>query len=105
MLPAICSIEAHYYKSELPEIEINEIANKKVVIKPLIKPFNWKPHGEDITLNLNPDFEIRYTTDNSEPTKNSKLFKDSISLGFQILKAKVFLSNRSSKTYIFNINN
>ena len=105
MLPAICSIEAHYYKSELPEIEINEIANKKVVIKPLIKPFNWKPHGEDITLNLNPDFEIRYTTDNSEPTKNSKLFKDSISLGFQILKAKVFLSNRSSKTYIFNLNN
>ena len=105
MLPAICSIEAHYYKSELPEIEINEIANKKVVIKPLIKTFNWKPHGEDITLNLNPDFEIRYTTDNSEPTKNSKLFKDSISLGFQILKAKVFLSNRSSKTYIFNINN
>ncbi len=105
MLPTICSIEAHYYKSELPEIEINEIANKKVVIKPLIKPFNWKPHGEDITLNLNPDFEIRYTTDNSEPTKNSKLFKDSISLGFQILKAKVFLSNRSSKTYIFNINN
>ena len=105
MLPAISSIEAHYYKSELPEIEINEIANKKVVIKPLIKTFNWKPHGEDITLNLNPDFEIRYTTDNSEPTKNSKLFKDSISLGFQILKAKVFLSNRSSKTYIFNINN
>ncbi|MDC0210147.1 alpha-L-fucosidase [Flavobacteriaceae bacterium] len=105
MLPAICSVEAHYYKSELPEIEINEIANKKVVIKPLIKTFNWKPHGEDITLNLNPDFEIRYTTDNSEPTKNSKLFKDSISLGFQILKAKVFLSNRSSKTYIFNINN
>ena len=105
MLPAICSIEAHYYKSELPEIEINEIANKKVVIKPLIKTFNWKPHGEDITLNLNPDFEIRYTTDNSEPTKNSKLFKDSISLGFQILKAKVFLSNRSSKTYIFNLNN
>ena len=105
MLPAICSIEAHYYKSELPEIEINEIANKKVVIKPLIKKFNWKPHGEDITLNLNPDFEIRYTTDNSEPTKNSKLFKDSISLGFQILKAKVFLSDRSSKTYIFNINN
>lgn len=105
MLPAICSIEAHYYKSELPEIEINEIANKKVVIKPLIKKFNWKPHGEDITLNLNPDFEIRYTTDNSEPTKNSKLFKDSISLGFQILKAKVFLSNRSSKTYIFNLNN
>ena len=105
MLPAISSIEAHYYKSELPEIEINEIANKKVVIKPLIKTFNWKPHGEDITLNLNPDFEIRYTTDNSEPTKNSKLFKDSISLGFQILKAKVFLSNRSSKTYIFNLNN
>ena len=105
MLPAICSIEAHYYKSELPEIEINEITNKKVVIKPLIKTFNWKPHGEDITLNLNPDFEIRYTTDNSEPTKNSKLFKDSISLGFQILKAKVFLSNRSSKTYIFNLNN
>ena len=105
MLPAICSVEAHYYKSELPEIEINEIANKKVVIKPLIKTFNWKPHGEDITLNLNPDFEIRYTTDNSEPTKNSKLFKDSISLGFQILKAKVFLSNRSSKTYIFNLNN
>lgn len=103
MLPAICSIEAHYYKSEFPEIEIKEIGNKKFVIEPLIKKFNWKPHGENITLNLNPDFEIRYTTDNSEPTKNSKLFLDSISEGFQVLKAKVFLSSRSSETYIFNL--
>ena len=32
-----------------------------------------------------------------------ELFLDSISEGFQVLKAKVFLSSRSSETYIFNL--
>ncbi len=104
MVPAISVIKAHYYKSEFPMIEFIKTGNKKLEIKPITKKFDWKPHNENIILNLNPNFEIRYTINSKEPSKNSKLYKNSIDLNFEILKAKVFLSDRSSKTYQFIYN-
>jgi len=72
--PAISNVTAHYYKTRPPQLEIFSDANGMVTIQPKKHKFGWKPHGEDIATNLNSGLEIRYTTDGTEPTKNSTLY-------------------------------
>ena len=69
--PGISNVSAHYYKTHPPQLEILSDAKGMVTIQPKKHNFSWKPHGEDITSNLNSGLEIRYTTDGTEPTKNS----------------------------------
>ncbi len=73
--PAISNITAHYYKTRPPQLSISRTIKGELQIEPKKHDFGWKPHGEDITGNLNSDYEIRYTTDGSNPTKKSKRFE------------------------------
>ena len=72
--PAISNVCAHYYKTMPPQLTIRRDVSGLIDIQPKKHNFGWKPHGEDIAENLNGDFEIRYTIDGSEPTKDSKEF-------------------------------
>ncbi len=76
--PAISNITAHYYKTRPPQLSISRNIEGVINIEPKKHDFGWKPHGEDVSGNLNSDYEIRYTTDGSTPNKTSKLFKEEI---------------------------
>ncbi|GAO43857.1 alpha-L-fucosidase [Flavihumibacter petaseus] len=72
--PAISKISAHYYKTRPPQLGITRNSNGLINISPLQQAFGWKPHGENAAKNLAGDYEIRYTTDGSEPGSNTSLF-------------------------------
>jgi alpha-L-fucosidase len=74
--PAISNITAHYYKPHPPQLKILRTIDGQVNIQPKKHEFGWKPHGEDSSENLNSGYEIRYTTDGSNPTKTSKVFTE-----------------------------
>jgi len=74
--PAISNITAHYYKTQPPQLNITRTIDGLVNIQPKKHDFGWKPHGEDSSENLNSGYEIRYTSDGSNPTKTSKVFTE-----------------------------
>jgi len=76
--PAISNVTAHYYATRPPQLSISRNLDGILKISPKKHDFGWKPHGEDIAGNLNSGYEIRYTTDGSKPTKDSRLYSDSI---------------------------
>ncbi|MFD1614119.1 alpha-L-fucosidase [Gelatiniphilus marinus] len=88
--PAISNVTAHYYKTRPPQLSIARNLDGQVSIQPKKHDFGWKPHGEDSAGNLNIGLEIRYTTDGSEPTKDSELFKASFSTTSSEIKAAAF---------------
>ncbi len=65
--PALCRLSAHRYDARPPRLEVTRDAAGRVTIAPAAHAFGWKPHGEDAAANLAAGFEIRYTTDGSEP--------------------------------------
>jgi len=85
--PAISNVTAHYYKTRPPQLSISRSLEGALKIAPKKHDFGWKPHGEDITGNLNSGSEIRYTTDGSIPVKNSKLYNDSVIIESTEVKA------------------
>lgn len=85
--PAISNISAHYYKTRPPQLTIYRNTEGKLKIEPKKHDFGWKPHGEDVAGNLNSGYEIRYTTDGSNPTKNSKLFSEGELIASKEVKA------------------
>lgn len=90
MTPAIANISAHYYKARPPQLTIARNKNGAVAIQPKKQEFAWHywiPDGENIAKNLSSGFEIRYTTDGSEPSKNSKLYSKPFSLEHGNVKA------------------
>ncbi|WP_341214753.1 alpha-L-fucosidase [uncultured Wocania sp.] len=91
--PAISNITAHYYKIRPPQLSITRNLDGLVSIQPKKHAFGWKPHGEDSSGNLNKTLEIRYTTDSSTPTKDSKLFEESFKMTAGEVKAKAFAKN------------
>ncbi|MCE4566972.1 alpha-L-fucosidase [Maribellus sp. CM-23] len=74
MAPAIAKVSAHYYKNRPPQLAFSLSIDGQLTIEPKKHDFSWKPHGEDISRNINNDLEIRYTLDGSEPTNTSKLY-------------------------------
>ncbi len=76
--PAISNVTAHYYKTRPPQLSITRTLEGDLKIRPKKHDFGWKPHGEDIAGNLNSEYEIRYTTDGSDPTKSSELLSHSV---------------------------
>ncbi|MFD1163711.1 alpha-L-fucosidase [Hwangdonia seohaensis] len=88
--PAISNITAYYYKTRPPQLSITRTIDGQVSIQPKKHDFGWKPHGEDSAGNLNTELEIRYTTDGSEPTKDSKLFNGSFLATSGDIKAVAF---------------
>ncbi|SDM19546.1 alpha-L-fucosidase [Kriegella aquimaris] len=78
MAPALSNVAAHYYKSRPPQLSIMRNVDGEVTIQPKKESFawhSWKPDAANISKNLNGGFEVRYTTDGSEPNENSMLFE------------------------------
>ncbi|PCI35077.1 MAG: alpha-1,3/4-fucosidase [Flavobacteriaceae bacterium] len=76
--PAIAKISAHYYNTRPPQLAITRDNGGMLAIQAKKHDFGWKPHGEDVLENLHTDFEIRYTLDGTNPTKNSTLFEGNV---------------------------
>ncbi len=88
--PAISKISAHYYKVRPPQLTIKRDVDGIVSIQAKKHEFKWKPHGEDITKNINSGYEIRYTLDGSMPTKESTLYDDNFLLLYGDVQACAF---------------
>ncbi|KYP14598.1 alpha-L-fucosidase [Flavihumibacter sp. CACIAM 22H1] len=72
--PAIVEVAAHYYKTRPPQLAFERSKDGQVTIAPVQKVFNWKPHGENASQNINTGITIRYTTDGSEPSEDAELY-------------------------------
>ncbi len=88
--PAISYLTAHYYKTRPPQLSITRNLEGLVSIQPKKHDFGWKPHGEDISGNINSGLEIRYTTNGSEPTKESQVYKQPFAVASGQVKAVAF---------------
>ncbi len=72
--PAISNISAHYYQTRPSQLSITRNLDGLVSIQPKKHEFGWKPHGEDVSGNINSGIEIHYTIDGSVPTKGSQSY-------------------------------
>ena len=85
--PAIASISAHYYKARPPQLSIERSVEGLVTIFPKKDSFGWKPHGEDVAGNINSGYNIRFSTDGSEPTATSEIYDRPFNIPSGELKA------------------
>jgi len=92
--PALVSISAHYYKTQPPQLSISRTLDGILEIQPKKQDFNWKPHGIDVAKNLNTNFEIRYTTDGTTPTKESLVYKEGVVINSGEVKAIAIDNNQ-----------
>lgn len=97
LLPAISKISAHYYKVRPPRLMIRRNLQGQVSIEPLQQTFNWKPHGENSTGNLNAGFKIYYTTDGTIPNEKTKVFISPFEMGKGELKAVAVLNGEKGE--------
>lgn len=95
MAPAIAKISVHYYKNRPPQLAFSRSIDGLLTIEPQKHDFGWKPHGEDISKNINSDLEIRYTLDGSEPTNTSKLYTAPFLHESGQVKARSFTKDQS----------
>lgn len=92
--PAISNVSAHYYKTRPPQLSVTRALDGLVSIHPKKHEFGWKPHGEDISGNINSGIEIRFTTDGSEPTENSEVYDAPFLAAPGEIKATAFSKNQ-----------
>ncbi|SFS30501.1 alpha-L-fucosidase [Sphingobacterium wenxiniae] len=71
LLSALSTVSAHYYRTRPPQLQIQQDVDGMVTIAPLKQEFNWKPHGENASENLNLGYTVHYTTDGTIPTVQS----------------------------------
>ena len=95
MAPAIAKVSAHYYENRPPQLAFSRSIDGLLTIEPLKHDFGWKPHGEDISKNINSDVEIRYTLDGSEPTQTSNLYATPFLHESGQVKARSFARDQS----------
>ncbi|MFJ1328831.1 alpha-L-fucosidase [Capnocytophaga canimorsus] len=88
--PAISHISAHYYKTRPPQLSFFRNLDGMVTIAPMQTQFNWKPHGQNASENLNTGYEIFYTLDGSEPNENSAKYTEPFFVENKQLKAVSF---------------
>ena len=85
--PAISHVSAHYYQSRPPRLEFTRDKEGMVTIAPRQAVFNWNPHGENATGNLNTGYEIFYTLNGSDPSLHSTRYEGPIKVENNVLKA------------------
>ncbi|MGQ7870264.1 alpha-L-fucosidase [Sunxiuqinia sp. sy24] len=95
LAPAIAKVSAHYYENRPPQLAFSRSIDGLLTIEPQKHDFGWKPHGEDISKNINNDLEIRYTLDGSEPTRDSKLYNTPFLHESGQVKARSFTKDQS----------
>ncbi|QTD38741.1 alpha-L-fucosidase [Polaribacter batillariae] len=88
--PAISNITAHYYHTRPPQLSITRNLEGLVTIQPKKHKFGWKPHGEDVSKNINSGIEIRYTIDGSTPNKISQIYNEPFFVASGEIKALAF---------------
>ncbi len=93
--PAISTVAAFYYTTRPPQLQITSDINGRVSIAPQQQHFNWNHNGENAAANINSGIEIRYTTDGSNPTKNSKLYTQPFEMTKGEVKAAAFSKNET----------
>lgn len=87
MSPAISNISAHYYVTRPPQLSFTRDIDGMVTIEPMQTVFNWNPHGENASSNLNSGYEIFYTLDGSEPTNKSVKYENPVRVENNIVRA------------------
>ena len=87
MSPAISHISAHYYVTRPPQLSFTRDIDGMVTIEPMQTVFNWNPHGENASSNLNSGYEIFYTLDGSEPTNKSVKYENPVRVENNIVRA------------------
>ena len=92
--PALSNVSAHYYNTRPPQLSIQRTIDGMVTIKPQEHDFQWNPHGEDATENINKGLEIRYTLDGTAPTIESALYENPFLVESGEIKAKAFSSEQ-----------
>ena len=95
MAPAIAKVSTHYYESRPPQLAFSRSIDGQLTIEPKKHDFGWKPHGEDISKNINSDLVIRYTLDGSEPTNTSTLYTTPFLHESGQVKARSFTKDQS----------
>ena len=90
--PAISHISAHYYHTRPPQLTITRNLEGVVSISTKQSDFAWKPHGLNASDNLSAGHEIFYTLDGSEPTRQSTLYTEPITVENQELKAVSYIN-------------
>ncbi|ATP55753.1 alpha-1,3/4-fucosidase [Pedobacter ginsengisoli] len=91
--PAIATIEAHYYRTKPPQLQLDRDINGLLTISPKTHEFGWNPHGQNATENLSNGTEIYYTTDGTEPSVTSKKYTGPISVISSEVKAIAIANN------------
>lgn len=85
--PAIANIEAHYYRTRPPQLQLVRDIDGLLTISATQHEFGWKPHGQNATENLGNGTQIYYTTNGTEPTQASQKYTAPFSIANAEVKA------------------
>jgi alpha-L-fucosidase len=98
--PALSHISAHYYNTRPPQLQFSRNLSGMVSIEPIQTAFNWKPHGENASKNINTGVEIYYTTDGSTPSHTSTKYTGPFLMGSGEIKAVSVIKNETGSVAI-----
>lgn len=91
--PAISNITAHYYQPRPPRLQILRDKKGMVTITSQPETFNWKPHHENASENLNKGAAVYYTTNGATPGSSSMLYKSPFYVAQGNIKAIAIYKN------------
>ena len=91
-LPSLSHLSLHHYASRPPMLSCRRDKEGKVVIEPKKQDFGWNVYGEDAAGNLSAGYEVRYTTDGTEPTEQSAKYDAPFASDACVIKAVAVLN-------------